>query len=138
MLATEILEHGGGHLPIPLAIEGKTLLERLADEAKAAVANLTFAAFRTHIETPDGKASEAVPLPDTMTLSGGQARCKQWVQYKCTVADITGKMTTCPDAELMGDNIFARVGMKEYKSIQEAADDVVTVEALYFPTTAEM
>ena len=137
-LSEELLEHGGGHLPIPLAIEGRTLLEKLGREVQKAVATLTYAAFRTHVLTPDGKAQESIPLPDEMVLTGAQARSKPWIIYKCTIADITCKVTSCIDAELMGDNIFARVGMGEYKSIQDAADALVTVTNTYFPTTAEL
>ena len=137
-LTEELLEHGGGHLPIPLAVEGRSLLEQLGREVQKAVATLTYAAFRTHVLTPDGKAEESIPLPDEMMLTGAQARSKPWTIYKCTIADITCKVTNCIDAELMGDNIFARVGLGEFKSIQEAADALVTVESTYFPTTAAL
>lgn len=136
-LAEELLEHGGGHLPIPLAVEGRTLFEKLGREVQKAVATLTYAAFRTHMLTPDGKAGVSIPLPDEMVLSGAQAYSKPWIIYKSTIADITCKLTSCMDAELMGDNIFARVGMGEFTSIQEAADALVTIESTYFPTTAE-
>lgn len=138
MLTEELIKHGGGHLPIPLAVEGRSLIENLGRGVQKAVATLTYAAFRTHVLTPEGKADESIPLPDEMYLSGGQARSEPWVEYKCTIADITCKTTTCIDAELMGDNILARVGMGEYSSIQEAADALVVTEKTYFPSTAEL
>ena len=137
-LTDEIIANGGGHLPIPLAVEGRDLIVKLAQEVKAAVATLTYAAFRTHVVTPEGKAEEAVPLPDMMTLSGGQATNEAWSRYKCSIADITGKVPVCTDAELMGDNIFARVGMGEYKSIEQAADALVKIETHYYPATTEL
>ncbi|MCR5725137.1 MAG: hypothetical protein K6G80_08650 [Treponema sp.] len=137
-LVEEIIEHGGAHLPIPLAVEGQELISRLAQELKAAVATLTYAAFRTHVDTPEGKAFQSVPLPNEMTLSGGQASNEVWSRYKCSVADITGKVPFCTDAELMGDNILARVGMKEYKSIQQAANVLIKIEKSYFPSSQEL
>ena len=136
-LVDEILLHGGANLPIPLAVEGRELVQKLAQEVKAAVANLTYAAFRTHVETPEGKAEVSVPLPDEMILSGRQATNAAWSRYKCSVADITGRVPVCTDAELLGDNIFARVGMGEFKTIPQAADALVKIETSYFPTTVE-
>ena len=66
-------------------------------------------------------------------LSGGQARNEIWNQMK---ADITGSvfaLSTTPDAELMGDAILGFYALGEYRSIAEAAVQMVHIVRYYEP-----
>ena len=62
-----------------------------------------------------------LPFPRSMTITGGQALNERWTQVKCDTLCIPISITECVDAELVGDNILARVSLGYYDSIEEAA-----------------
>lgn len=81
------------------------------------------------------KASEEakLPLPRTITVTGGQALNEKWTQIKCDALCIPFVVTECVDAELAGDNILARISLGYYDSIEEAAFALVKKSHLYNP-----
>lgn len=81
----------------------------------------------------DASASAGLPQPKRMTIAGGQALNDKWIQIKCDTLCFPIAVTECADAELAGDNIFARVSLGYYDSIEEAAFVLVKKQRLYTP-----
>lgn len=80
-------------------------------------------------------ASEAsIPVPTEMTITGGQALNEIWTQLKCDSLCLPIIVTECVDAELVGDNILARIALGDYDSIEEAAFALVKKAKTYTPS----
>ncbi len=81
------------------------------------------------------KASEeaGLPLPRSMTITGGQALNEIWTQVKCDTLCLPISVTECVDAELVGDNILARIALGQYDSIEEATFHLVKKAKIYTP-----
>ncbi len=76
-------------------------------------------------------------LIDTVCGCGGQAKNSIWTQMK---ADICGKVIEVPviqDAELAGCAAVGFVGLGQYGTMQDAAENIVKIKARYEPDTAE-
>ena len=69
-----------------------------------------------------------------MTITGGQALNEKWTQVKCDTLCIPISVTECVDAELVGDNVLARIALGYYDSIEEAAFALVKKAKTYMPT----
>lgn len=80
-------------------------------------------------------ADAGLPLPRSMTITGGQALNERWSQVKTDTLCIPVSVTECVDAELAGDNILARVSLGYYDSIEEAAFALVKKAKVYMPAT---
>jgi xylulokinase len=75
-------------------------------------------------------------LPSFVTITGGQAKNETLVQLKADACGIPFCITECTDAELAGDNVLARVGLGEYKTITEAAAKLVKITRTFTPSGA--
>jgi xylulokinase len=118
-LTTDLIKKDNETLDYP---EGREIITSIADKVGLAVKKLKKMAI-TH----------QFPLPEMMILTGGQAYNEVWVQFKANTSNIPVAINSCKDAELTGDNIIARVGLKEYTTISEAADSLVKIEKIYYP-----
>ncbi len=70
---------------------------------------------------------------DELRIAGNPAKSDIWNQIK---ADITGKNILVPaayDSELVGDLCVALYGLGEYKSLSEAALQLVRIKKSYTP-----
>lgn len=74
-----------------------------------------------------------IPLPKSMTITGGQALNEVWSQVKCDTLCIPVSVTECVDAELVGCNILARTTLGYYDSLEEAAFCLVKKAKTYMP-----
>ena len=72
-------------------------------------------------------------IPDKIKSTGGQAKNKGWLQFKADITKVPFQVTASADAELIGDVILALYGMKEFDSIQKAAEKIVKVQREFFP-----
>ena len=72
-----------------------------------------------------------IPFDKCMTMTGGQAKNGRWVQEKAFAAGIDIAVCACPDAELLGNAVCANVGLGKYRTVQEAADALVSVQNVY-------
>lgn len=80
-------------------------------------------------------AAAGLPQPKSMTITGGQALNERWTQIKCDMLCFPIAVTECADAELAGDNVFARVSLGYYDSIEEAAFALVKKQRVYTPSS---
>lgn len=67
----------------------------------------------------------AIDFPSTISITGGQANNKQWLKYKGKNAQININIKNIPDCELLGNAVLAQFGLKNFNSIQEAANKLV-------------
>lgn len=72
-------------------------------------------------------------IPDRMTVTGGQAANDEWNQMKANVTGMTILVPECSDAELIGDAVFACVGMGLFSSVQEGAKAFHSVAKCFEP-----
>lgn len=102
----------------PLLKEGRLLMERTAREVKAGLDVLREAVTDYGAALIGNEAFGSRGL----TTTGGQAANIPWISYKASVLDIQMYTPACPDAELIGDAIFAYTGLGRFSHITEAAD----------------
>ena len=72
-------------------------------------------------------------IPDRMTVTGGQAANDEWNQMKANVTGLTILVPECSDAELVGDAVFACMGMGLFSSVQEGAKAFHSVAKCFEP-----
>ncbi|MBQ7167263.1 MAG: hypothetical protein IJR93_10000 [Treponema sp.] len=72
-------------------------------------------------------------IPDRMTVTGGQAANDEWNQMKANVTGMTILVPGCSDAELVGDAVFACMGMGLFSSVQEGARAFHSVAKCFEP-----
>lgn len=77
--------------------------------------------------------AEGIAFPDSMTVTGGQAKNDSWIQMKADALGITLEICNCPDSELTGDSCAAWMGLGVYKSLQDAANHIVKVTKRFTP-----
>ena len=102
--------------------QGKALMEEIAQEVQKGVQTLSVVA-----------TGPGVPAPHRMVVTGGQAANDSWNQLKADLLGIRVELSSCADAELLGDAIFALTGLGVYKSISEAADTLIKTAKTYYP-----
>ncbi len=106
------------------AEEGSQILFNNAHKVWAACNILNSAAKRAGLKDPM-----------YMTVAGGQAQNDAWMQLKCDTAGIPVWVTSCPDSELAGDNILARISLGDYDSFEAAAFCLTKTAKKFSPAT---
>lgn len=61
---------------------------------------------------------------ENVTITGGQAKSKKWVQFKSEICGKNFEVGKISDSELTGDAILGFYGLKYFNSIQEAAENL--------------
>ncbi len=110
------------------AMLGLSLDTTKKDIVKAILEGVTFE-LKLNVEILD-KAGINI---DEIRVTGGGAKSEEWVQIK---ADIIGKpLSTLSTSEggCLGAAILAGAGSGEYKSIREAAENLIKVESTFLP-----
>ncbi|MCI1208486.1 MAG: FGGY-family carbohydrate kinase [Treponema sp.] len=102
--------------------DGYKLLDDIAEKVKDAVELVKKAAL-----------SAELPWPDHMTVTGGQALNKQWMQLKCNLLNMDLVVKNCAQAELTGDAIVARIGLGDYSDIKQASTVLIHTNTVYQP-----
>lgn len=108
------LDQGKYHL-IQTALDVKTAIQTLAKAVK----------------------EKGHPFPDRMTITGAQASNRKRNQMKADITGIRICVTECPDAELMGDAVFAFTGMGIFDSIPQASQALVRISDTFVPSVEE-
>jgi len=72
-------------------------------------------------------------MPYAIRTSGGQAQNHSWLSFKSTIINYPIEVTTCADSELTGNSILAWYGLKEFDSIQQAANEIVKISKTFYP-----
>lgn len=67
-------------------------------------------------------------FPDSMTVTGGQTMNKNWMKKKAETLGMTLKVCKCSNSELIGNACAAWFGLGKYKTLQEAAENIVIEE----------
>ncbi len=70
---------------------------------------------------------------EKLRITGGQARNKELNQQKSNALGIPVEVMQLYDAELIGDAVLAFYAFGEYASIQEAAQNMVSVSEVFYP-----
>ncbi|MCQ2576803.1 MAG: hypothetical protein MJ162_08655 [Treponema sp.] len=76
-------------------------------------------------------AENGIEFPDCMTVTGGQTCDSDWMKLKAKTLRMKLKVCECSDSELLGDAAAAWFGLGKYKSLQEAAENIVKEETSY-------
>lgn len=87
----------------------------------------TISTFRTLAK------ENSMPIADTVTITGGQAKNERWLIHKATACKINFGITEVADSELIGDAVLAAFGLGLYNSIQEAAEKMVKIKCVFKP-----
>jgi xylulokinase len=74
---------------------------------------------------------------DSIRHCGGQARSPWWNELKSQLLQIPVEVPALADAELIGCAAAARRALGDYRNLIEASEDLVTIEAVYYPDTDE-
>ena len=106
----------------PLSQAGLQLMEELAVEVREAYQKLSAVARLT-----------GTRLPPYISTTGGQAKNPRWLQFKSAIVGTGFSITTCADAELVGDAVLAYCGLGRFNSIQEGAERLVRIHQTFFP-----
>ena len=106
----------------PLSQAGLQLMEELAVEVREAYQKLSAVARLT-----------GTRLPPYISTTGGQAKNPQWLQFKSRLVGAAFSITTCADAELVGDAVLAYCGLDRFNSIQEGAKRLVRIHQTFSP-----
>ncbi len=72
-----------------------------------------------------------IDFPDEMTVTGGQTLNNSWMIKKAAYLKMKLIVCSCSDSELLGDACAAWYGLGRYKSLQEAADNIVKQDKVY-------
>lgn len=113
----------------------KILTKQQQTEGMAIIHDVTHQLWAALNILKKASADAGLPLPKSMTITGGQALNEKWSQVKCDMLCFPMAVTECVDAELVGDNILARVALGYYDSIEEAAFCLVKKSHTYTPAT---
>jgi len=76
-------------------------------------------------------AENGIEFPDCMTVTGGQTCNPEWMKLKARTLKMKLKVCECSDSELLGDAAAAWFGLGKYKSLQEAAENIVKEKKSY-------
>ena len=112
----------------------KIISEELKNEGLTVVHDVTHQLWAAVNILKQASQKAKIPLPRSMTITGGQALNEKWTQVKCDTLCIPISVTECVDAELVGDNVLARIALGYYDSIEEAAFALVKKAKTYMPT----
>lgn len=127
------------HKSIVAQLTGKSdeniLTEEQKKEGMAIIHDVTHQLWAAVNILKKAAADASLPVPTEMTITGGQALNEVWTQLKCDALCLPISVTECVDAELVGDNILARVSLGDYDSIEEAAFVLVKKAKTYMPST---
>lgn len=110
----------------PILDQGKYLMLQTAMEARDGLNHLVRCAL---------DAGEKIP--ESFTVSGGQASNREWMEMKCNVMGIPAKIPSFPDAELIGDAAFAFTGMGIFPDLQTASQKLSRIKETLNPTTED-
>ena len=102
--------------------EGGKIIRQILEQVKASVELLK----KTLL-------AEGIAFPDSITVTGGQAKNDSWMQMKADALGITLEICNCPDSELTGDACAAWMGLGVYESLQDAANHIVKVTKRFTP-----
>ena len=102
--------------------EGGKIIRQILEQVKSSVEKLKKAL------TENG-----IAFPDTMTVTGGQAKNDLWMQRKADTLGMTLEICNCADSELTGDACAAWFGLGVYGSLQDAANHIVKVTKRFIP-----
>lgn len=106
----------------PILDQGKYLMLQTAMEVRDGLNHLVRCAL---------DAGEKIP--ESFTVSGGQASNREWMEMKCNVMGIPAKIPSFPDAELIGDAAFAFTGMGLFPNLQAASEKLSRIKETILP-----
>lgn len=124
-LTDEIIKFG--------SLENSLLSKELRDEGMTVIHDAVHQIWAAFNILSDACRASSIPVPESMTVTGGQALNETWSQVKCDTLGIPVSVTECVDAELVGDNILARTALGYYDSLEEAAFCLVKMAKTYQP-----
>jgi xylulokinase len=84
----------------------------------------------------DGLRSQGCEV-DSIRHCGGQARSPWWNELKAQLLQTPVEVPALADAELLGCAAAARTALGDYGNLTEAAEDLVAIEAVYYPYAEE-
>lgn len=70
-------------------------------------------------------------IDDVMTVSGGQAKNEKWLSQKALNSGISIQVSQCRDSELLGDACVAFYSLGLFKSMKDAAENLVKIEKTF-------
>jgi len=70
-------------------------------------------------------------FPTEMKVTGGQTKNHFWMKEKSLFLKMNLLVCSCSDSELLGDASVAWFGLGKYKSLQEAAENIVRIKKEY-------
>ncbi|MCR5288567.1 MAG: hypothetical protein K6E51_01090 [Treponema sp.] len=101
---------------------GYSILQTLAQKTKEGLQLLQAKALEAHIT-----------IAPVISITGGQTKSQEWMQLKADLISQPLGITSCNDAELIGDAILGWVGLQVYQSITHAAENMVKYKIIYKP-----
>ncbi len=113
-----------------------------SDGSKASLDQGKYLMLQTALQVRDGifllkkninAQREAGFVPDSMMITGGQAQNSSWNQMKSTITGLKIKVPECSDAELIGDAVFALLGLGVFDSIKKGADSLCRISEIFEP-----
>jgi len=63
-------------------------------------------------------------FPEEITITGGQSLDENWLQQKSNAANIKISIPFCNDAELIGDLIFAQIGLGNFNNFDDSRENL--------------
>lgn len=118
-LVQKIIESDGTNASLD---QGKYLMIQTALNLKDAVEVLKEAA-----------AEKGIPFPDEMRVAGGQAKSALWNQMKADITGMKVAVPSCPDAELVGDAVFAFTALKIFPGFAAASEALFSKAEIFYP-----
>ena len=99
--------------------EGWRILTEIENKISSGVAVLRELAFKNNLK-----------INDFMTVTGGQSKNERWLLKKARGAKIKIAKPSVSYSELLGNAAVCLVGMKKYKTIQEASFSVCSISKI--------
>lgn len=106
--------------------EGFRILSEISCNVKNAVSALKNLAFENNL-----------PFDTKMRVTGGQAKNERWLAKKAEDCGISLEVCNSPDSELIGNAAIALFGLGKFKTLQEAAKNIVKTTKTFFSNENE-
>lgn len=109
-------------------IQGRQLMKKIALQVKNGLDQLEKLSQYDKIQRNDTR-----PFEKKIITSGGQAKNNLWLQYKSNITGYKIEVTSCPDAELMGNAILAYRSLGFFKTLEQGISNMVKVSNVFIP-----
>ncbi len=101
--------------------EGFRVLSEISSNVKNAVSLLKKLASENNLH-----------FDTKMCVTGGQAKNERWLAKKAEDCGMDLQVCNSPDSELVGNAVIALFGLEKFKTLQDAAKNIVKATKIYF------